>query len=97
MARPSAHRHDFLGWTITAIVSLTGDGVHPQVVPTPSAGDVRSDARTIKCLFMQEPGNQRHQIRPVPVRTEARQISRAALRTLDATANTRCHGTNPRR
>jgi len=93
MARPSTYRHDFLGWTITALVRMVGNRAYLQLVPTPSTGDRWPAAGTIQCPVFGESVNQGQQIRPVTVWTETNQISSAALRALDAMANTGCHGT----
>jgi hypothetical protein len=88
-----AYRHDFFGGTITAIVSLIRDRICLQLRPVPSTGNGWPAARTVESPFIRESGTQGQQVRPITVWTEADQISSAALRALDAMANTRCHGT----
>ena len=92
--RPSVDGHDFLGPTIAAVVSLTGDRVHPQLTPGPSTGTGRLTARTIQDPLFGESLHQRHQVGSVRVGTKPNQISSKAPRTLNAMTNTRCHGTD---
>jgi hypothetical protein len=92
MARYSGCRNNLFGWTITTIVSRTGNHVHLQLPPMPLTGDRRPAAGTIQGPFFQGADGERNQVRTVSVRAETDQISRAALRTLDATAKTGGHG-----
>ena len=92
-ARPIAHRHDLLGWPITTVVSLIGHRIQLQLVPVPSAGDGWPAARTVQGPSVRESGSERHQIRPITVGTETKQITSRALRAFDAMADTVCHGT----
>src|SRR5262249_24784082 len=73
------------------IVSWTGNRVHLQVAPGPSAGTGRPAARTIQDPFFPGPFHHRYQIGSVRVGTEPNQISSKASRTLNAMTNTRCH------
>src|SRR5207302_6435381 len=85
--RPSVYGHDFLGATIATIVSRTGNRVHLQLAPGPSAGTGRAVARTIQGPFFRGPLHHRHQVRPVRVGTEPDQISSKASRTINAMTN----------
>ncbi len=84
--------HNVLGWTITAIVCLSRDGIELQVAPTPSTGNEWPPAGTVQRPFICESFRHRHQVRPVTVWAEARQISSQAIWTLNAMANTGSHG-----
>ena len=84
--------HNLLGWTITAIVCLIRDRIWLQVAPNPSTGNRWPPAGTVQRPFICESFSQRHQVRPVTVRAEARQISSQAFWTLNAMANTGSHG-----
>jgi hypothetical protein len=93
-ARPAGQGHDFLGWTIAAIMSLIGDHVHLQLAPVPSIGTRRPAARAVQGTSLRESLAKRHQIRSITVWTEPDQISSKTFRALDTTANTGwCHGT----
>src|SRR5580658_4606533 len=87
-----AYRHNLLGWTITAIVCLIRDRIWLKVAPTPSTGNGWPPAGTVQRPFICESFSQRHQVRPVTVRAEARQISSQAIWTLNAMAYTGSHG-----
>ena len=91
-ARRSGYRHNLFGRTITAVVSLTRDRVHLQLVPAPSAGDGRSATGTIQGPFFRGTGAKRKQVGTISVWTETNQIASEALRTLDTMAKPGCHG-----
>src|SRR5713101_1474640 len=84
-----AYRHDFVGRSITAIVSLIRDRIDLQLRPVPSTGNGWPAAGTVEGPFIREARAKGHQVRPVAVRTETNQISSEALRALDAMAKTR--------
>ena len=87
------HRHDFLGWTVTAIISPIRDRICLQLAPAPSTMNGGPAAGAEQCVFFQRSGNKGHQKGAVSVGTEANQISSAALRTFHAVANTEAHRT----
>src|SRR5580704_13271838 len=71
---------------------LIRDRIWLQVAPTPSTGNGWPPAGTVQRPFICESFSQRHQVRPVTVRAEARQISSEAFWALNAMANTGSHG-----
>lgn len=88
------YRHDFLRWTIAAIVSLTGYGTRLQLAPIPSTATGWPATRTVQGPTLREALNQRYKVRPVTVWTETNQIPSEAFRALNAMADTRFHGKN---
>jgi hypothetical protein len=87
------HRHDLLGWTVTAIISPIRDRICLQLAPAPSTMNGGPAAGAEQCVFFQRSGNKGHQKGAVSVGTEANQISSATLRTFHAVANTEAHRT----
>ena len=91
--RSSVHGYDLLWWAITALVCLSRNRIPLQLAPIPSAANMRTAAGTIQRPFVCKAFRQRHQERPVTIRTAAKQISRTAFGALDTVANTGSHGT----
>src|ERR1700723_2534957 len=91
-ARRSGYRQNLFRRTIAAVVSLTRDRVHLQLIPAPSAGDGRPATGTIQDPFFRGAGPKRKQAGTISVWSETNQISSEAFRTLDTMAEPRCHG-----
>ena len=85
-------QHANLVWRAVApLMRAVRNRVHIQLVPAPSTRHVGLAAGAVKGPLLREADDQRQQIRAVVVRTESHQISRAALRTLNAMAHSIGH------
>lgn len=83
-----ALQHDFLGCSVTTIMSHLGDLTVLHLAPSPSADDAWPPAGAMQCVFIGRANNRGYEVRPIAVGTEGDQISHMTLRAFDAAANT---------
>src|SRR5579871_2606303 len=72
-------------------MSVARNLVRFQFFPSPATGAVRQPARAVERPLFPTADGQRHQVRAIPVGTEAHQVSRGAPGTLNAMANPERH------
>lgn len=79
--------------SITPPVRLDRHVIRLQIAPTPLTGCMRHAAGTVQHPSCRKVFRQRHQVRPVAIRTRSRQISGETFRAFDTMTNTRHGGT----